>query len=259
MKRKHLLYMSLLPMLLLCGCGNKDKYEPFTPLSKQTLSPERESAFQAALNGNLPTPTEEIVVLQPVSPVELPSFDEDSFFAEVEPDLPQSEEAPVLPTATEIPPFEPDPTDTPVPTPVPPTSTPLPTATKPYDPNIFMYGETNGLTTYTLQEGEDLVCLGRRFNISVPQLLAQNGIETPEEMAAGSTVMLPRNPTPWSMMDGYGRQTNVMHPTSYTVQSGDTLFSIACYYGSVRPEEIAVTNQLVLGEPLPTGLTIAIP
>ena len=43
------------------------------------------------------------------------------------------------------------------------------------------------------------------------------------------------------------------------IKNGDTLFSIACSYGDVRPEDIAVKNQLVLGDPLPVGLTIAIP
>ena len=110
-----------------------------------------------------------------------------------------------------------------------------------------------------LQEGDDLVCLARRFDISVAQLLSQNGIETPEEMGVGDTVLLPRSPNSWSMLDGYGRRILVLHPASYTIQNGDTLFSIACSYGDVRPEDIAVKNQLVLGEPLPVGLTIAIP
>lgn len=235
-------------LLLLCGCSGKDKYEPFTPLSKQTVSPERESQIQAALNGNVvPEPTAEMIVLQPEVPVQVPSFDEDSFFAEVDP---------AGPVPTDVMPFEPEP---PTATPVPPTETPLPTPTKPYDPNVTMYGTTNGQTTYTLQEGDDMVCLGRRFNISVAQLLSQNGIETPEEMGVGDTVLLPRSPNPWSMLDGYGRRILVLHPASYTTQSGDTLFSIACSYGDVRPEDIAVKNQLVLGEPLPVGLTIAIP
>ena len=250
MMRKKLGITTIFLLLLLCGCSGKDKYEPFQPLSKQTVSPERESRIQAALNGNEPEPTQEtreMLVLQPESPVSVPSFDEDSFFAEVNVEGP---------APTDAMPFEPEP---PTATPVPPTETPLPTPTKPYDPNITMYGTTNGQTTYTLQEGDDLVCLGRRFDISVAQLLSQNGIETPEEVGVGDTVILPRSPNPWSMLDGYGRRILVLHPTSYTTQNGDTLFSIACSYGDVRPEDIAVKNQLVLGEPLPAGMTIAIP
>ena len=122
-----------------------------------------------------------------------------------------------------------------------------------------MYGTTNGLTTYTLQEGDSLVCLGRRFDISVTQLLAQNGIESPDEKGVGDTVILPRSPKPWNLVDGYGRRMLVLHPTTYRIQSGDTLFSIACSYGDVLPEDLAVQNHLVLGEPLTAGNTINIP
>ena len=135
----------------------------------------------------------------------------------------------------------------------------MPTATKPYDPNVMMYGTSNGLTTYTMQQGDFLICLGRRFNVSLNQLMAQNGISTPDELGVGDTVLLPRNPSPWSLMDGYGNQRLIMHPTTYITQEGDTLFSIACSYGDVLPEDIAVQNRLVLGEPLPVGLNILIP
>ena len=48
-------------------------------------------------------------------------------------------------------------------------------------------------------------------------------------------------------------------PAVLYINFSDTLFSIACAYGDVRPEDIAIQNQLVLGEPLPAGLVIVIP
>lgn len=246
MKRKIIGIGIILLLLLLSACS-KDKYEPFTPLSKVTVSPEREAAVQAALNGGTvpqPKPTE----AAPVQGTEnLPSFDEDSFFAEV--DAPSGKTIP-----TEAAPFAPDPTK------AAPTAIPEPTATKPYDPNIMMYGKNaSGLTTYTLQEGEDLVCLGRRFNVSVSSLLAQNGLTSPDDAAAGTVITLPDSPESWKMTDGYGRRMLVLHPATYTTASGDNLFSIACKYGDVLPEDIAVKNTLVLGEPLRTGMQIIIP
>ena len=50
MNRKTIGIGIIILMLLLSACS-KDKYEPFTPLSKVTVSPEREAAVQAALNG----------------------------------------------------------------------------------------------------------------------------------------------------------------------------------------------------------------
>lgn len=248
MRRFLSVMITFLAVLLLSGCGGKEKYEPFTELSKQTVSPEREAALQAALNGDLPEPTEVPVFVYPTEvPMVVPTFDESSFFAEVDSGTD---------IETEEVPFEPEPTATFTPL---PTATPLPTPTKPYDPNITMYGSRNGLTTYTLQEGDSLVCLGRRFNVSISQLLAQNGLSSPEEVSVGDTVILPRSPSGWSLVDGYGRRMLVIHPATYTIQSGDTLFSIACAFGDVRPEDIALQNQLVLGEPLTAGLTIVIP
>lgn len=247
MKHKSIGIVIILLLLLLSACG-KDKYEPFTPLSKVTVSPEREAAVQAALNGGtVPQPQPTAAAVSDAGTENLPSFDEDSFFAEV--DAPAQKQVP-----TEAVPFAPDPTQTS------PTAIPEPTATKPYDPNIMMYGTNEyGLTTYTLQEGEDLVCLGRRFNVSVASLLAQNGLSSPDEAPAGTVIALPASPDGWKMTDGYGRRILVLHPATYITETGDNLFSIACKYGDVRPEDIAVQNTLVLGEPLRAGMQISIP
>ena len=248
MTRKQFIIITLLLLLILSACGKKEKYEPFTELSKQTVSPARESEIQAALNGSYPTATSVPVIVPPTEiPIAPPAFDENSFFAEV--DTGSRIEPDIIP-------FEPEPTATSTPLPTP---TPEPTATKPYDPNIMMYSNRNGYTTYTLQEGDSLVCLARRFDVSVAHLLAQNGLTDPNEVKTGDTVILPRNPNAWSMIDGYGRRMLVMHPATYTTKDGDTLFSIACAYGDVRPEDIAIQNQLVLGEPLLAGLVIVIP
>lgn len=242
-------YIRIIPffllLLCLCGCGGRDKYLPFPPLSKETISPEREAAIQAAFNGSLPTATPAAIFSATDPAPVVPTFDENTFFAEVNP------------TATEEIPFVIE--DTATPTPAIPTATPMPTATKPYDPNIMMYGTSNGLTTYTMQPGDFLICIGRRFNVSLQQLMAQNGISAPDELGVGDTVLLPRNPSPWSLTDGYGAQRLILHPTTYITKDGDTLFSIACSFGDVLPEEIAKQNQLVLGEPLPVGLSILIP
>ena len=95
--------------------------------------------------------------------------------------------------------------------------------------------------------------------MAVSDLLAQNGLETPDAVGVGDVIALPVSPNAWKLTDGYGRRMLVIHPAEYTTQSGDTLFSIACSYGDVLPEQIAVANQLVLGEPLSAGIRISIP
>ena len=244
--KRSCIVLFLLMLLGLSACS-KDKYEPFQPLSKVTVSPEREAAVQSALNGGAPLPTAKPTAASEEEADSLPSFDEESFFAEVGTSSGSS-------IQTDADPFDSEPAQSS------PTAIPEPTATKPYDPNINMYGANDyGLTTYTLQDGEDLVCLGRRFNVSVSSLLAQNNLTDPNEAGTGDVIVLPSNPENWKMTDGYGRRMLVLHPASYTTESGDNLFSIACKYGDVRPEDIATQNQLVLGETLPAGLKISIP
>ena len=253
MRNRSIVFMLLL-VLLLCACSGKDNYEPFRPLSKETASPAREAAVQAALNGEIAAPTKKPQPAPTQTPADIPTFDENSFFAEVDPDPAAPKTFP-----TEASPFAAEPTVV-TPTKPVPTATPAPTATKPYDPNIMMYGVLeNGMRTYTLQEGEDLICIARRFDISLQQLLAQNRLAAPSDAKTGDVLYLPRNPSGWSRLDGYGGRILVLHPAVYVTNPGDNLFSIACSFGDVRPEDIAVKNKLVLGEPLQAGIEITIP
>ena len=283
MTRKHTgILILILMVLLLCACGSKEKYEPFTPLSKATISPERDAAVQSAANsgGNAPAkqpvpeaePTEE--------PEVLPTFDENSFFSEIGTDSNTADENPfsVEPTAAAKPkkakataePAPAEPTAEPVsaePTAEPkkakPTATPVPaepTAVKSYDPNIMMYGrDSEGRTTYTLQDGEDLICIGRRFDVKLTQLLELNGLSAPEDAKTGSVITLPNDPESWSQKDGYGKRRLNPHPALVNPRESDNLFSLACAFGDVLPEDIATANKLVLGESIPTGMQVSIP
>ena len=49
------------------------------------------------------------------------------------------------------------------------------------------------------------------------------------------------------------------HPATYSVKSGDSFYSIACYFGDLWPEEIADYNNMELGDPLPAGTKLDIP
>lgn len=49
------------------------------------------------------------------------------------------------------------------------------------------------------------------------------------------------------------------HPTSYLVQSGNTVYSIACIFGDVDPRNIEAVNNLTGAYTLSVGQTIQIP
>ncbi|MEN6480807.1 MAG: LysM peptidoglycan-binding domain-containing protein [Anaerolineaceae bacterium] len=128
-------------------------------------------------------------------------------------------------------------------TPVPPTPTfvPIPTGT-PGRP-----------TTYTLQEGEFLYCIGRRFDVNVGDLMAVNGVS--DSVSPGTTLTIPSD----SKWPAEFERALKAHPTQYTVKSGDTIYTIACGFGDVDPNNIIVANNLKSPYTLTAGQVLQIP
>lgn len=263
MMNKKLIPFFAAAALLLSGCGG-EKYEPFKPLSQVTPDPGRIEAIQDALGADS-TSNISAAVSGEDENISV-SFDEeasslanDPYFSEageMESDVSVTvEEYASAEVAADDDPFAEsvaEPAAVPTALPI-PTAVPEFTAVNPYGTN------DKGLTTYTLQPGEDIVCLGRRFGISVSQLLQLNDLEDEDAAGAGSVITLPKNAQQWKVTDGYGNVILQRHPAYYVVQSGDTMFSIACAFGNVRPEAIAEGNGMKLGEALQPGTQIYIP
>jgi LysM repeat protein len=132
------------------------------------------------------------------------------------------------------------PAATSTPTPEPTVNVVIPTVTRP--------------ATYTLQEGEFPYCIARRFNLDPADLIAINALTSDELVSPGTTLQIPQTGT-WT---GEGRIRNA-HPDTYTVSSGETIYSIACYYGDVSPEAIIAANQLEEPYTLSAGQVLDIP
>lgn len=130
----------------------------------------------------------------------------------------------------------PAPTNTPEPT----IAIPVPTVTRPAE--------------YTLKNGEFPYCIARRFNLNIDELLSLNNISPNALLSPGTTLQIPQSGT-WV---GEGRVRNP-HPTTHTVVSGETIYSIACWYGDVSPEAIIAVNQLEEPYDLSSGQVLNIP
>lgn len=128
------------------------------------------------------------------------------------------------------------PTDTPVPQP----TVVVPTVTRPAE--------------YTLREGEFPYCIARRFNLNPQDLLSLNNLGPNDLLSPGTTIQIPQTGT-W---EGAGRVRNP-HPTTHTVAAGETIYSIACFYGDVSPEAIIAVNNLQEPYTLSPGQTLDIP
>ena len=106
---------------------------------------------------------------------------------------------------------------------------------------------------YTLQKGEFPWCIARRFNIDPTTLMNANGLSG-SSYSPGLVLIIPQDAAKFQ-----GDRSLKNHPSTYTVKSGDTFYSIACVFGDVWPEEIAAQNFMELGDALTSGTQLDIP
>ena len=137
------------------------------------------------------------------------------------------------PTATSV---------TPTPTGTPPTATPTPTPTATLEP-----GQT---VIYVVRRGDTLYSIAQRYGTTVQAIAQINNISNPSRIFAGQQLLIPRGtdvtptPTPSS--------------TTYVVQRGDTLWSIARRYGTTV-QAIALLNNIPNPSLIYAGQRLTIP
>lgn len=140
------------------------------------------------------------------------------------------------------------------PTTVPPTEE-APTSTPITTPLTYVTATPGGPpATYTLAEGEFPYCIARRFNVDLDELLTLNGLTLESLLSPGQELKIPQSGHPF-----VGQRVLHEHPTTYKIQDGDTLNRIACYFGDVSPDMIALQNGLTSYTDLPVGETLIIP
>ena len=110
--------------------------------------------------------------------------------------------------------------------------------------------------TWTLQSGEWPICIARRYNLNVGDLLSLNGMTMESRPATGTVLKLPANSS-WSA--NYGSPALEAHPTTHTVAAGQTIYQIACKYGDVDPNDIIAANGLSEPVVLAAGDVLDIP
>ena len=142
-------------------------------------------------------------------------------------------------------------------------ATPIPTeaptaviqAVEPTQALVVVPTATPGIPkSYTLQRGEHPYCIARRFNVNPDELLRLSGLSRSSTYYAGMDLTIPQTGNTFP-----ANRSLRNHPGTYVVQSGDTIFSVACLYGDVDPYAIAAANSLQSPYRLDTGQTIQIP
>jgi LysM repeat protein len=133
------------------------------------------------------------------------------------------------------------------------TDTPVvepPTATPPIQPVPTITVPDN----YTLNRGEYPYCIARRFDVDPGELLRANGLSSGSVYYAGMNLNIPKSGRAFP-----GNRALRAHPTTYSVRSGDSIYSIACYFGDVSPEAIVAANGLSEPYKLTPGQNLNIP
>jgi LysM repeat protein len=122
-----------------------------------------------------------------------------------------------------------------------PEATSIPGAPVPTDTPIVYVTATPGgpPASYTLEPGEFPFCIARRFNVNLAEMLTLNGLTTDSFFYAGEVLQIPQTGNPFE-----GARSLHDHPSTYKIQTGDTLNTIACYFGDISPDMIALQNHL---------------
>ena len=161
--------------------------------------------------------------------------------------IPTKTKTPLPPTATLVPEVV---QDTPAATAVPSTETPTATAT--LKPSLSVSGEVP--KTWTLKTGEFPYCIARRFDVDPAELIQLSGLSGYSTYYAGMVLKIPKSG------DEFPVETSLLsHPATYTVQSGDNIYSIACKFGDVDPFAIAAANGLETLYKLKSSQVLQIP
>lgn len=119
----------------------------------------------------------------------------------------------------------------------------------PYD-NLWGFGPDAGwritaplgAITYTVQPGDTLYSISRRFNTTVDNILKFNAIPNPAMIQIGQRLVIPESP-PESIL--------------YSVRPGDTLYSIARRYGT--QVSIIMTFNYLTSTVIYPGQTLVVP
>lgn len=108
--------------------------------------------------------------------------------------------------------------------------------------------------SYTLQPGEFIYCIARRFDVNPLELLSINGLSTNSVVRGGMTLKIPQTGNSFP-----GERSLLAHPTTYSVQSGQNIYEIACEFGDISPDMIGLANGLEEPYTLTTGQVLNIP
>lgn len=101
-----------------------------------------------------------------------------------------------------------------------------------------------GTQTYTVHEGDTVYDIAEHYGVSMDAILSQNGLSATDHIMQGQVLQIPSagtTATTTSTTSATTMATSTVS-SSYTVQSGDTLTSIASAYGRTADDLAAING-----------------
>ena len=98
--------------------------------------------------------------------------------------------------------------------------------------------------TYTVQAGDTLWAIARKYNCSITEIVAANSdrIKNPNRIHAGWQLKIPQSGAP---ITGGTPDAVLPENMTYTVQAGDTLWAIARKCGCSVAEIVSLNRELI--------------
>lgn len=136
-----------------------------------------------------------------------------------------------------------------------PTATPEEVVVQPTTPPIEVPPPTPGIPkTHTIQKGESVFCISRRYNLNPSEVLSLNNLGSGTILSPGQVLKIPQTGNKFP-----GNRALNPHPDVYTVGSNESIYEVACYYGDVDPMVIAQVNNIRSPFGLTAGQQLQIP
>ena len=111
--------------------------------------------------------------------------------------------------------------------------------------------------TYTLKEGEWIICIARRYDLDLNEFFRINGLSMSSVSYEGLELKIPAEGN-WQA-DDYGPRALKEHPADHTVTGAQTIYTVACNYGDVMPMDIITLNNLEEPYAIAAGDILKIP